>query len=156
MEALLKMVEDVVLSIRKLAEQMSSATAVANNITKEADAKLKAASDSESRTDIKAKEISEREAKVSKIENIVAVEEEGRVLAKQNKDATEKLEQFALAFSKEKTDTLRDITHKIRALANDRTALENEYADLRKEQADFKIAQEKMRENILKELKALK
>jgi hypothetical protein len=88
MEKLLELINEVMSQAQKLCSTMQNATVYANNITREADEKLKKAADQELAVEAKSKEVAEKSAKLAKIENLVALEAEGKKLAEQNKMET--------------------------------------------------------------------
>lgn len=156
MEGILKALNIAVEEAQKLNNALLNAVNYANNIEKESELKMKAADDKEAANTITAANLTERESKIAKLENIVKLENDGRILAKQNQEMAARFEAKEQAFKGEVAKKLKEIGAGARKNADDKEMLDKEYAGLRKEQAAFKIEKEKMRENILKELKALK
>jgi len=156
MEELLQLVKNTVSQAQSVCSAMQNAINYAKNITKEAEVKIKVADDKEALNIQKSNDITIREKEVAKIENIVAVNEENKALLKEAKENIAKLEKMQTDFAEEKRKSLQDIGSKSAKVVGDNQMLDREWVILKKAQEQLKVDKEKMRENILKELKSIK
>ena len=138
MEALLKTLQEGIATYKKLFDTLTNAINYTHNITKEAEVKLKAALDKEAQNVLESANLSSREAKVAKIENIVKIEADSQVALKENKILLDRLDQERSAFRKEATSKLREIAQKEHKLADDNLLLTKGWEALRAKEASYK------------------
>ena len=156
MDEILKVLQDGVANLKGLCGNLASAITYANNITRDAEEKLKMAADKEAKLEAEKVAVDLRAGNIAKVENIVAMEENGKALLKEARELTIALENEKMALRKEATEKMREVSSQANKNTNDRESLDKEYAELRKEQAQFKVDKANMREDILKNLKAIK
>lgn len=156
MEELLKSIQDLIGHAQKLCKGLQEATLAATDIVKVSEKKIGEANDQLAALNAKDINLSEREDKVSRIEDIVNLTDEGRALAKQNKEALLKLESDQSAFNKKRADDLKDITQQAARIADDNVLLNRGWEDLHKAEAKLREDTANMREKVIRDLKALK
>ena len=93
MEELLKVLNDAVLNFQKFMAQLSNAAAYANNITREAEAKLAELSKRETALDAEKADISVREEAVKKIEDIEKLKIDAGIIMNEAKASMSRLQQ---------------------------------------------------------------
>lgn len=152
MEQLLNAVKVVVGEAQKLCTAMQNAINYANNITREADAKLKTASDLEAKMEAWAKGLTERETKVSKIENVVKLGEDTKILMKEATELQARLESEKSAFNQTKTEAMRKIASETAKIADDNAMLVKEWDIYKKREAELKKKEEDYKERIAKSI----
>ena len=138
MEKVILQLQEGIATAAKLCLNMQNAVNYASNITREADENLKKAADMELAVEVKEKNLAERSEKVARIENLVALEAECKKLAEQNKVATAKLEQAAIAFNAETIRVTKEITAAKHKVENETEMIAKEWAALKKEQESWK------------------
>lgn len=152
MQELLKAMQDSIANSQKLAICLQNAATYANNITREAEAKIKSASETEAKNVIKEKELSDREDKVSKIENIVKIEEAGRAMKMEFNSLSEKLANDTLSFNKYRGDSLKELAAISKKNAEDKVELDKAWVSYKKREADLKAREEDYKERIARNI----
>jgi len=152
MEKLLNAINIAVGEVQRLNNALLNAITYANSISKEAEIKIKAATEKEATNTLLADDLKTREAKVSKVENIVKIEEDGRILMKQNNNMLEKLETAQQAFNTEVAKKLKGIAEQTHKNADDRIGLEKEWAAYKKREVELKAREEDYKERIARNI----
>ena len=145
MEELLKMINELAVSIRSIATQMSSSVVYAHNITNEANAKIKSAEDKEKAVASKLSVLEGREKAVGEIENLVTYKHEAEALMKKIEADHKKLEDNIAVFNKQRAEELAKIT-------SAKKENENEAKRLAKLDEDLKAKAETYKKEITEKL----
>jgi len=138
MNELLQEVKQAILNASQLCSILQNASTYATNITREAEEKLKAVTALENKVEEKEKGLISREIKVAGIENLAALEESGKALAKKNQIESDRLEHYRTAFKDESEKSLKELGQKMAKIADDNLLLDRGWKDLRAKESSYK------------------
>jgi len=142
MEALKLAVE----TAQNLCVTLNNALNYERNMTKDAEAKIKRAEEKENANDRKTLELVAREKEIKKVENLIAVEANGKALLEQIKTDGTKVAQAKLEVERIRNEAL-NITRKNE---EEKKGIDAQWAKLRKEQEALKADRVKVTEAIKK------
>ena len=130
--------KEIMSQAEKLCLAFTNAINYAHNTTKEAEEKLKQVEAREKDATVKEGVLDGREAKVSKVEGIIALEKSAKELEKKNALALDNLTNMQLAFDKTSKDTLRKITEEKAKVADDNLLLTKGWESLRAKEKSYR------------------
>ena len=150
MNEILQSLKEGVGQIDRLCSTLVNAVNYANNITKEGEEKLKQVEVKEKDIAVKTSVLDSREAKVSKVEDIVALEKSAKETEKKNALALDNINEARLALEKTAKDTLRNIAEKEAKLADENEALTKGWESLRAKEKSYRA---EIEDSIMKRFK---
>lgn len=142
MQELLKTVQDVVDNAGKLGTAMRNAVVRANDLIKKSEAGLIVASEKEVANEAKARDLSTREEEVSKVEDVLAIAENGRLLAIENKDAQAKIDKNAAAFESYRRSKLQELSAITKKNEAKEAEIDSAWKSIAKKEAELSREQE--------------
>lgn len=152
MEKLLEAISIAASEAQKLNTALQNAVNYANNITTEADIKLKSASDKEAANIAASADLAVRDAKVKNIEDIVSLKEQASELIRKAKESEIVLEKSQVAFKEACKIEYAKILKEKQKNIEDAEMVKKEFAALKKEQEKLVLDKQDMVNKIIANL----
>jgi len=141
-------IEELVLGIRKVAEQMGSAVIGANALSGEARSKVAECDKVLARLNAVSIEVNKRSEAIKEIEDVVKLKAEADALMKEVASATDKLEQNRLAFEARRKSELTAIANAKAKNSNDSEMLAKEWSIYNKREVDLTARENNYKERV--------
>jgi Trp operon repressor len=146
----MEQIKQLIASLNASMAEFQNATNYARNVTKECEEKIQAIGALNAKLTLKEKDLSDREQKVGRVENLLEREIAARELEKKLGVANDTLVSERMAFEKAKNDALKAVAEGQAKLADDNILLERGWQDLRAKEASYK---DEIKQEMLKRIK---
>lgn len=146
----MEQIKQLIASLNASMAAFQNAITYAHNVTKEGEEKIKAVGELNARLTLKEKDLSDREQKIGRVENLLNREIAARELEKKLGIANDNLIADRTAFEKSKNDALKAIGETQAKLADDNLLLERSWSDLRAKEKTYK---DDIKQEMLKRIK---